>query len=216
MAMDNDPTPDRRSPPSGGATRRPVGRSDSPLSGEGKGRLILLCAGGTGGHLFPAEALAVALGKRGVAVELATDARAAQFKFPARAMHIVPSATLRGRDPFSLARTATLLAVGTAKAWSLIGRVRPAVVVGFGGYPTVPPLLAASMRDVPTVLHEQNGVMGRANRFLASRVTAIATSVPSLANLDPRLRSKVSFTGNPVRPQVIEAAATPYAAPGCR
>jgi UDP-N-acetylglucosamine--N-acetylmuramyl-(pentapeptide) pyrophosphoryl-undecaprenol N-acetylglucosamine transferase len=178
-----------------------------------KNNLILLCAGGTGGHLFPAEALAVALEKRSAIVELATDARAAHFKFPARAMHIIPSATLRGRNPIALARTLSMLALGTAKAWSLIGRIRPAVVVGFGGYPTVPPLLAASMRGVPTVLHEQNGVMGRANRFLASRVTTIATSFHTLANLDPRLQSKVIFTGNPVRPQVIEAAATVYPAP---
>ncbi len=175
--------------------------------------LILLCAGGTGGHLFPAEALAVALQKRAAIVELATDARAAHFKFPARAVHLIPSASLRARNPFALARTLGVLALGTLKAWSVIGRIRPAVVVGFGGYPTVPPLLAASLRSVPTVLHEQNGVMGRANRFLAPRVTTIATSFHTLANLDPRLQSKVSFTGNPVRPQVIDAAAMPYAAP---
>ena len=174
---------------------------------------MLLAAGGTGGHLFPAEALAVALDKRAAIVELATDARAAHFKFPARAMHIIPSATLRGRNPIALARTLGMLTFGTMQAWSLIGRIRPAVVVGFGGYPTVPPLLAASMRGVPTVLHEQNGVMGRANRFLAPRVTTIATSFPTLANLDPRLQAKVTFTGNPVRPQVIEAATSAYAAP---
>jgi len=138
-------------------------------------KLVLLAAGGTGGHLFPAQALATVLQKRGAAVELATDHRAAHFEFPARAVHIIPSATLRGRNPFSLARTATLLSIGTAKAWLLVRRIRPAVVVGFGGYPSVPPLMAASMREVPTVLHEQNGVMGRANRLLAPRVTAIAT-----------------------------------------
>ena len=101
--------------------------------------LVLLAAGGTGGHLFPAEALADALHKRGVTIDLATDHRAAHFKFPARAVHVVPSATVRGRDPISLVRTATLLALGTAKAWSLLRRIRPNVVVGFGGYPTVPP-----------------------------------------------------------------------------
>ncbi len=174
---------------------------------------MLLAAGGTGGHLFPAEALAVALSKRGAVVDLATDARAAHFKFPARRMHLIPSATLRGRDPLSLARTATLLALGTLKAWALIGRIKPAVVVGFGGYPTVPPLYAASLRGVPTVLHEQNGVMGRANRMLAPRVTVIATGFPALAKLDARLQTKVNFTGNPLRPQVIEAAAIPYAMP---
>jgi UDP-N-acetylglucosamine--N-acetylmuramyl-(pentapeptide) pyrophosphoryl-undecaprenol N-acetylglucosamine transferase len=176
-------------------------------------KLILLCAGGTGGHLFPAEALAVALAKRGAAIELATDRRAARFEFPARAVHIVPSETLRGRNPLALARTAGLLALGTAKAWALIGRIRPAAAVGFGGYPTVPPLLAASLRGVPTVLHEQNAVMGRANRLLAPRVTAIAMSFQAVAHLDPGLQAKASFTGNPVRPQVIAAAATPYAAP---
>ncbi len=174
---------------------------------------MLLAAGGTGGHLFPAEALAVALSKRGAVVDLATDARAAHFKFPARRMHLIPSATLRGRDPLSLARTATLLALGTLKAWALIGRIKPAVVVGFGGYPTVPPLYAASLRGVPTVLHEQNGVMGRANRMLAPRVTVIATGFPALAKLDARLQTRVNFTGNPLRPQVIEAAAIPYAMP---
>src|SRR5471032_3638960 len=174
--------------------------------------LILLSAGGTGGHLFPAEALALALEKRGVIVDLATDTRAAHFKFPARAVHLIPSATLRARNPLALARTATLLALGTAKAWSMLGRVRPAAVVGFGGYPTVPPLWAASLRGVPTILHEQNGVMGRANRLLAPRVTAIATSFRTLARLDPRVQNKIMFTGNPVRPRVIAASAIPYAA----
>ncbi len=128
-------------------------------------------------------------------------------------MHIIPSATVRGRNPIALAHTGSLLALGTAKAWSMLGRVRPAVVVGFGGYPTVPPLFAATLRGIPTVLHEQNGVMGRANRLLAARVTAIATGFPTLARLDARLKNKIIFTGNPVRREVIAAAATPYAAP---
>src|SRR5476651_2739999 len=195
----------------------PCYRARSSAGGErglmptGAAPLVLLAAGGTGGHLFPAEALADALQKRGAVIELATDARAAHFKFPARAVHLIPSATLRGRNPFALARTATLLALGTGKAWSMLGRIRPAVVVGFGGYPTVPPLMAASLRRIPTVLHEQNGVMGRANRLLAPRVTAIATSFRKLARLDPRVQGKISFTGNPVRPQVIAASGVAYA-----
>jgi UDP-N-acetylglucosamine--N-acetylmuramyl-(pentapeptide) pyrophosphoryl-undecaprenol N-acetylglucosamine transferase len=172
--------------------------------------LVLLAAGGTGGHLFPAEALATALDKHGVVVDLATDHRAAHFKFPARNVHLIPSATLRARNPLALARTASLLAIGTAKAWSLVGGIKPRVVVGFGGYPTVPPLLAANWRGVPTLLHEQNGVMGRANRLLAPRVTTIATSFPTLKNMDPRWQDKIVFTGNPVRAQVIAAAASPY------
>jgi UDP-N-acetylglucosamine--N-acetylmuramyl-(pentapeptide) pyrophosphoryl-undecaprenol N-acetylglucosamine transferase len=175
--------------------------------------LVLLAAGGTGGHLFPAEALASALKKRGATVDLATDARAAHFKFPARTVHLIPSATLRGTDPFNLVRTAALLTLGTARAWTILGRVRPAVVVGFGGYPTVPPLWAASLRGIPTVVHEQNSVMGRANRALAPRVTAIASSVRMLQRLDPSWQGKMIFTGNPVRGEVLAAAVTPYAAP---
>src|SRR5664279_1010021 len=164
---------------------------------------ILLAAGGTGGHLFPAEALAVVLAKRGVTVDLATDTRAAHFKFPARNVHLIPSATLRARTPLAMARTAALLTLGTAKAWSMLGRVGPAAFVVFGGYPTVPPLWAATLRGIPTVLHEQNGVMGRANRLLAPRVTAIATSFQNLTRLDPRVAGKITFTGNPVRPQAV-------------
>jgi UDP-N-acetylglucosamine--N-acetylmuramyl-(pentapeptide) pyrophosphoryl-undecaprenol N-acetylglucosamine transferase len=180
---------------------------------QGANKLILLAAGGTGGHLFPAQALADALIKRGAVIELATDVRAAHFQFPARTVHLIPSATVRGRNPIALARTGALLALGTATAWSMLGRVRPAVVVGFGGYPTVPPMMAAALRGIPTVLHEQNGVMGRANRLLASRVTAIATGFRTLARLDARLQNKITFTGNPVRREVIAAAATPYGAP---
>jgi len=176
-------------------------------------KLILLCAGGTGGHLFPAESLAVVLETRGLTVDLATDHRAAHFKFPARAVHLIPSATLRGRDPLSILKTATLLTFGTWRASRLMKRLRPAAVVGFGGYPTVPPMMAATMRNIPTVLHEQNGVMGRANRLLASRVTAIATGFRTLKNVDAAVEAKIAFTGNPVRPAVLAAAATPYDPP---
>jgi UDP-N-acetylglucosamine:LPS N-acetylglucosamine transferase len=164
-------------------------------------KLILLCAGGTGGHLFPAESLAVVLAKRGLTVDLATDHRAAHFKFPARNVHLIPSATLRGRDPLSIAKTAALLTYGTWKAGRVLKRIRPAAVVGFGGYPTVPPMMAATMKNIPTVLHEQNGVMGRANRMLAARVSAIATGFRTLKNADA-FQDKITFTGNPVRPAV--------------
>jgi UDP-N-acetylglucosamine--N-acetylmuramyl-(pentapeptide) pyrophosphoryl-undecaprenol N-acetylglucosamine transferase len=178
--------------------------------------LVLLAAGGTGGHLFPAEALSLALAERGAAVELATDERATRYghAFPARATHVIPSATVRGRDPLSLARTASTLTFGLGKAWFLIGRIRPAVVVGFGGYPSIPPVLAAVLRRVPTVIHEQNGVMGRANRFLAGRVAVIATGFPGVLDRDPALAAKAVQTGNPIRPAVIAAARTPFTAPG--
>jgi UDP-N-acetylglucosamine--N-acetylmuramyl-(pentapeptide) pyrophosphoryl-undecaprenol N-acetylglucosamine transferase len=99
------------------------------------------------------------------------------------------------------------------QAWRLLGRLRPAAVVGFGGYPTVPPMLAATLRGVPAILHEQNAVMGRANRMLAPRVTAIATSFAAVLDREPQLAAKATRTGNPVRPLVLAASAKPYAAP---
>src|SRR4051812_46336883 len=175
--------------------------------------LVLLAAGGTGGHLFPAQALAEALKRREVEVDLATDERATRYgqDFPARETHLIPSATIRGRDPISLARTAGALGVGAMKALLLLRRIRPAAVVGFGGYPTLPPLLAATLRRIPTVIHDANAVMGRANRLLSSRVTAIATSFPNMT-LGPALAGKATFTGNPVRPAVIAAAQRSYPA----
>jgi UDP-N-acetylglucosamine--N-acetylmuramyl-(pentapeptide) pyrophosphoryl-undecaprenol N-acetylglucosamine transferase len=175
--------------------------------------LVLLAAGGTGGHLFPAEALSAALARHGVSVELATDSRAAKFGDKFSIVHVIPSATVRGRDPLSLARTAGTLAYGTAKAFAMLGRVKPHVVVGFGGYPSVPPLIAATLRKIPTIIHEQNAVMGRANRFLAPRVTAIATGFAGVTDGDPSLAAKTTLVGNPVRPAVIDAASTPYDQP---
>jgi UDP-N-acetylglucosamine--N-acetylmuramyl-(pentapeptide) pyrophosphoryl-undecaprenol N-acetylglucosamine transferase len=177
--------------------------------------LILLAAGGTGGHLFPAEALSAALQRRGAAVALATDSRAAKFggHFPAETVHVIPSATLRGRDPVSLTKTGGTLAYGLAKAFLLLGRLQPAAVVGFGGYPTLPPVLAATLRKIPTLIHEQNGVMGRANRLLAPRVTAIATGFSGVADHDKALAAKATCTGNPVRPAVIAAATSQFLPP---
>jgi UDP-N-acetylglucosamine--N-acetylmuramyl-(pentapeptide) pyrophosphoryl-undecaprenol N-acetylglucosamine transferase len=178
------------------------------------GPVVLLAAGGTGGHLFPAQALAEVLRHRGVIVDLATDERASRYghDFPARATHVIPSATIRGRDPISMVRTVTTLGVGAMKALLLLRRIRPVAVVGFGGYPTLPPMFAATLRKIPTVIHDANAVMGRANRILAPRVTAIATSFPGMT-LEPPLAAKATTTGNPVRPMVLAAAAQPYAAP---
>lgn len=177
--------------------------------------LVLLAAGGTGGHLFPAEALSVALAARGVRVQLATDARATRYgaQFPAEATHVIPSETVRGRNPVALARTVATLALGTFKAWRLLGRLRPAAVVGFGGYPTIPPVMAATLRGIPTVIHDSNAVIGRANRLLSSRVSAIATTFPGILDTEPALAAKATQTGNPIRPAVIAAAASRYLPP---
>jgi UDP-N-acetylglucosamine--N-acetylmuramyl-(pentapeptide) pyrophosphoryl-undecaprenol N-acetylglucosamine transferase len=204
MTGHSNPTPDR--------LRRP----NLPPSGEGKAKpLVLLAAGGTGGHLFPAEALAEALARRDVIVDLATDHRASRYgkEFPARATHIIPSDTVRSRNPIALARTTLTLGRGLLRAYVLLRRFRPAAVVGFGGYPTLPPVGAASVARVPTIIHEQNAVMGRANRQLAPHVTAIATSFAGVLDAEPALAAKATLTGNPVRPAVIAAASMPFDAP---
>lgn len=177
--------------------------------------LILLAAGGTGGHLFPAEALGVALMKRGLRVRLVTDSRALKYSglFTRDTIDVVPSETLRGRNPIALARTGIMLAAGTAMALNLMRRVRPAAVIGFGGYPTLPPLLAARLFGVPTIIHDSNAVMGRANRLLSGYVSAIATSLPGVLDRDPELSKKTTTTGTPMRPAILAAAAVPYASP---
>src|SRR6187397_1497673 len=177
--------------------------------------LILLAAGGTGGHLFPAEALGVELIRRGFRVRLATDARALRYSglFSRDTIDVVPSETVRGRTPWSLARTGILLAAGTAVSLNLMRRLRPKAVVGFGGYPTLPPLLAARLFGVPGIIHDANAVLGRANRFLSRRVNAIATSLPGVLDRDPDLAGKTTTVGTPMRPAVLAAAAVPYSSP---
>jgi UDP-N-acetylglucosamine--N-acetylmuramyl-(pentapeptide) pyrophosphoryl-undecaprenol N-acetylglucosamine transferase len=181
--------------------------SDTPL--------ILLAAGGTGGHLFPAEALGVELIKRGLRVRLATDARALRYSglFTPENIDVVPSETVRGRNPVSLARTAFMLGYGTLVAANLVRRLKPSAVVGFGGYPTVPPLMAAKLLGIPGVIHDANAVLGRANRFLSGRVNAIATSLPGVLDRDPDLAGKTTTVGTPMRPAVLAAAALPFASP---
>ncbi|MEP6566510.1 MAG: undecaprenyldiphospho-muramoylpentapeptide beta-N-acetylglucosaminyltransferase [Mesorhizobium sp.] len=174
--------------------------------------VILLAAGGTGGHLFPAEALAHELNERGWKVHLATDDRAERFAghFPAAAVHPIQSATMGSKNPMAVLAAFWKIWRGVRQASAIIGRIKPDAVVGFGGYPTLPPLYAATRRKVPTLIHEQNAVMGRANRALAARVDAIAGGfLPEDASA---AGAKTVTTGNPVRPQVLEAAKTPYVA----
>ncbi len=172
----------------------------------------MLAAGGTGGHLFPAFALAEELKRRGIAVDLITDMRGDRYGtgFPARQVYQIPAATLAGRSPLAAARTGVILARGVKAALDIFGSVKPSAVVGFGGYPTFPPLIAARWKRIPSALHEQNAVLGRANRMLAKRVTAVATSFEVTKLLDGPLKAKVRFTGNPVRDAVIDWAARPY------
>ncbi|MGE8104426.1 undecaprenyldiphospho-muramoylpentapeptide beta-N-acetylglucosaminyltransferase [Allorhizobium sp. NPDC080224] len=175
--------------------------------------IVLLAAGGTGGHLFPAEALAHELKARGFSVHLVTDRRAERYaaSFPADEIHTVSSATIGSKTPVAVVKAFLSLWRGYREARALVSRLMPKAVIGFGGYPTVPPLFAAAGLGVPTAVHEQNAVMGRANKLLASRVRAIAGGFLSP---DGEHKAKMVLTGNPVRPAVIAASAQPYVASG--
>lgn len=172
--------------------------------------IVLLAAGGTGGHVFPAEALAYELKDRGYSVHLVTDSRAERYagKFPADEIHIVPSATIGSKNPIAVAKALLTLWKGLRAARRLVATLKPVAVVGFGGYPTVPPLLASTGLGVPSLIHEQNAVMGRANKALAKRVKAIAGGF--LPETQGEYAAKRVATGNPVRPAVLAAADIAY------
>src|SRR3979411_2846948 len=177
--------------------------------------LILLAAGGTGGRWLPAAPLGVELIRRGCRVRLATDSRALRYGglFSKETIDVVPSATVRGRTPWSLALTGATLAAGAAVSLNLMRRLKPSAVVGFGGYPTLPPLLAARLFGVPGIIHEANAVLGRANRFLSRRVAAIAPSLPGVLARDPQLSGKTTTVGTPMRPAILAAAAVKFISP---
>jgi UDP-N-acetylglucosamine--N-acetylmuramyl-(pentapeptide) pyrophosphoryl-undecaprenol N-acetylglucosamine transferase len=176
-------------------------------------RPILLAAGGTGGHLFPAASLAQELNRRNIPVELVTDIRAENYagEFPARAIHRVPSATLTSKSPFVVGATFSRLGVGYFGALKLLRKIRPRAVIGFGGYPTLPPIIAARTLRVPTAIHEQNAVMGRANRLLSRFVDKVFVSYMPTRLLPTQ--HKAVLTGTPVRDAVLSFREIPYAAP---
>ena len=182
---------------------------------KGRSGTVVIAAGGTGGHLFPAQALAEELARRGYAVHLMTDHRVRDYgaKFPAEQIYDIPSATLALGQPWKLPLGSVNLVRGYNIARTILLYVKPVAIVGFGGYPSFPPVLAGVRLRVPTVIHEQNAVLGRANRAMSRFATAIASSFPTTANLNPALASKVVMTGNPVRTQVREVAGMPYEKP---
>jgi UDP-N-acetylglucosamine--N-acetylmuramyl-(pentapeptide) pyrophosphoryl-undecaprenol N-acetylglucosamine transferase len=178
-------------------------------------RPIVLAAGGTGGHMFPAEALAAELMQRGFSVALVTDRRGQAFgeRLPGVALHRIRA----GRIGAGLVNKVTALAemaLGTIEAARLLRALAPAAVVGFGGYPSVPTMLAATRMGLPTLIHEQNAILGRANRLLASRVATIATSFANVGGLRVGPNTRVVETGNPVRPAITALRSMLYVPPG--
>ena len=176
---------------------------------------IVLVAGGTGGHVFPAEALAGELRERGYTLALFTDRRGAAWSGALGDVdtHAIRAGRVSGVGILHRLRGMAELALGGLQSRRLLSRLRPSVVVGFGGYASVPAMIAASSLSVPTVVHEQNALLGRANRLLAPRVSAIATSFATVARLRAEDASKVVLTGNPVREAVRALRDQPYPEP---
>ncbi len=176
-----------------------------------EGRLILLTAGGSGGHLTPARALASDLLPRGYRVELATDTRSAAYgiDFSGVPVHVLKAGTFGGGIRSKI-KGAALLAAGFIQALILLARRKPALVVGFGGYPSVPTVLAAQMTGIPVIIHEQNAVLGKANAFLAKRAARIALSWPQVRGAE---KAQGIVTGNPVRPAIAALHERPYEPP---
>ncbi|MBD2842497.1 undecaprenyldiphospho-muramoylpentapeptide beta-N-acetylglucosaminyltransferase [Erythrobacter rubeus] len=170
----------------------------------GASRHFVLAAGGTGGHLIPAFALATELQARGHHVALITDARGANIpgKPSGLTAHVLPAGRF-GKNPLQWFRGAKLVWEGRNMALRLFESFEPAAVIGFGGYPALPALLAATSANIPTVIHEQNAVLGRVNRLFASRVDAIATSYPEVERLDAKHLDKAHLVGNPVREALL-------------
>jgi UDP-N-acetylglucosamine--N-acetylmuramyl-(pentapeptide) pyrophosphoryl-undecaprenol N-acetylglucosamine transferase len=175
---------------------------------------IVLSAGGTGGHLFPAQAVAAELIKRGRKIVVMTDARGTQYPtyFPGASIEIVPSAAFSDRSILRLATAPFEIMAGIVVATFKLARVRPAAVVGFGGYPSLPVMIAACLARFPTVIVAPDAVLGRANRIVANYVRVIAGGFP-LKRFLPKDMSKVIYTGNPVRPEVVAQKDVPYDAP---
>jgi UDP-N-acetylglucosamine--N-acetylmuramyl-(pentapeptide) pyrophosphoryl-undecaprenol N-acetylglucosamine transferase len=184
------------------------------MSASAVSRHYVLAAGGTGGHLIPAFALASELERRGHHVALITDARGAAIpgKPAALTAHVLPAGRLQGKNPLSWFKGARAIMEGRGMALRLFDSFDPAAVVGFGGYPALPALMAATAAGIPTVIHEQNAVLGRVNRFLAGRVDAIATAYREVDRLSPKVAEKVHLVGNPVRDDVLALRDKPFPA----
>lgn len=175
-------------------------------------KLVMLAAGGTGGHLFPAQALAETLVKRGYRVHLMTDERVRDYgkTFPADETHIVESASPSLSNVLKLPGRLLKLYSGYRHSKKIMRKAKPAAVVGFGGYPSFPPIYAAASLRIPSAVHEQNAVLGRANKMLSNKVNAVASSFSTMIGLPDALKFKMTLTGNPVRGIALAQSAAAY------
>ena len=176
-------------------------------------RHYVLAAGGTGGHMVPAHALGAELIARGHSVALITDERGARIPglFEGMETHVMPAGRIAG-GPLGWLRAGRSILAGRAMARGLNRQARPSAVIGFGGYPALPALLAALKDGVPAMVHEQNAILGRVNRLLAGRVDIIATAYPDVQRLKPSYAGKVRLVGNPVRKEVLALRDEPFPA----
>ncbi len=176
-------------------------------------KVCVVAAGGTGGHMFPAEALARELASRGWRVVLATDARGEQYAhaFPAEERLALDAAT--GSGPIGLLKAGLAILKGVGQAQSAFARIGADVVVGFGGYPSAPALVAAVATRRPTLIHEQNAVLGRTNRMLAPAVGTVASAFPTLGRAPAKVKARAKLVGNPVRPDIRALFDRAYVAP---
>ena len=183
-------------------------------SSEKGGPLIVLAAGGTGGHVFPAEALAQELSDKGCRLALITDRRGGDLggRLGELETHCVRAGGIAGKGPMARVRNAGEIAFGTLQARQLLKNLKPSVVVGFGGYASVPTMLAATYSTVSTAIHEQNAVLGRANRLFAFKVQKIATSYERVSHIPETAVARTVYTGMPVRAAVKDLHGTPYPA----
>lgn len=174
-------------------------------------KLVLLSAGGTGGHMFPAAALAFDLVSRGFKVDLVTDSRGRAYEgiFPDIRTHVISAGTLGGGLAGTIKGVAAL-GLGLVQAKMLVDKIKPDVVIGFGGYPSVPAVYAAQRKGILSVIHEQNAVLGRANVFLAPRADRIALSLAQVEGMEEADAVRAVVTGNPVRDEIAELYTKPY------
>ena len=179
------------------------------MSGKG---LIVLATGGTGGHVFPAEALAAELAARGCRLALFTDRRGGNYTGVLGDLdtYRIRAGGVAGKRIMALLQSGPELAIGLVQARSLLRKLQPSAVIGFGGYASVPTMLAACLGGLPSAIHEQNAVLGRANRLLAPWVARIATCFEAVSGLPAGADGKVVMTGMPVRQAILDRQAAEY------